>query len=253
MTLYVPSDESSWLSPFASRLAEWSNASSVGTSSGPGKTVQFLPGLADRFAGLAIGAIAIIDPSWAAGSVQVLDVWLNLHMGTGSASIVRQLAGTALERPSIDSPASMIAEIRSILSLNVSETARALGVERPTVYAWLSERARPHRDHAVRLRRMASIASRWSSLSGSPLGSLVRAPDTQGVSLVDMLASEPLPEERIEARLQEALRHQSGARATERPPSARETAQRHGLPVLPARNAQREIDWLTRRSLGPED
>lgn len=246
-----------WLSLQPGRPSKWSDSDSIGTTSGAGTSVQILPSIMDRSVIFAIGTISIIDPAWQAGTGRVVDLWLALQSGTGSTATFRPaslLSRTRMRarRSTLDSPATMIAKIRAGLGLNVSETARALGVERPTVYAWISDRTRPQRDHLIRLQRLVGIAARWADISGHSVGSLVRVPDSHGIALVDLLANEPLPEESIESRLQE-LAGVASAHATTSSRNVRDTAQRLGVRVSTSTSTQREIDWLTRRSLGPED
>jgi transcriptional regulator with XRE-family HTH domain len=152
------------------------------------------------------------------------------------------------------SPAEAIARIRSVFNLNMSETARALGVERPTVYAWLTGGVRPQPRNIRRLARLVSLARRWRSAS-EVLREVVHAPTRLGDSIVDLLNRDPLPEDSLqhiltEAVLTHAARSQSLERA-ERPLSAREAVTRYGIANV--MDQQSEVDRLTGKRLTPEE
>lgn len=94
-----------------------------------------------------------------------------------------------------------VAAIRHYLSLTITDLARVLRVERPTVYAWIAETSRPHDQNLVRIWRIYELACAWRSLSTKPLGKLIREP-VGGASLLDLLSSANLPT----AQIREVLR-----------------------------------------------
>jgi hypothetical protein len=152
---------------------------------------------------------------------------------------------------SLVAPRDVIANLRSALSLNMSEVARVLRVERPTVYAWLRSDSVPQRSNSIRLARLNDVARRWQRGMTAPLGDAVRTAGTDGRSLVDLLATDPLPEEHIEQRLAEAVRDVMDA-ARPRIPPVRDAARRRGISPG-GRGPHSEVDFLTGRPFGPED
>lgn len=157
--------------------------------------------------------------------------------------------------PELLRPDAAIATIQAALSLNITETAQILGVERPTVYAWIAGRGNPQRANLDRLNWLRQVAAKWSEHSTMPLGELVRATSVEGVTIVDLLAAAVTPEGELVRRFEQAAATQAtGAINGPRHQSAREAADRHGIATPSAEAAgQAHVDWLTRRSLGPED
>ena len=138
-----------------------------------------------------------------------------------------------------------LAQIRHYLSLNATELAQILRVERPTVYAWLSDRAWPQAANLQRLVRIHKLARSWRAISSRPLGTLVREPIDAGQSLVDLMSEEHLDEGEIRRRLfpdfKRRIDQEQEARRGRRRGIA-EAAQRHGFPELPRRVRQRAFD-----------
>lgn len=205
---------------------------------------------------VAMGMLEALDPGWLSTATRYYQLLVDDVPGTGSALIVRRE-----ERPAEVANVSFlvpdrVAEIRATLSLNMSETARALGVERPTVYAWLAGRVTPQRANLFRLARIADIAASWSRRTSRPLGNLVRLPGADGRSIADLLADDTLRDRHVQDRL-DAIANQllplgappRGRRVT----GVREAAAHHGLATRPSKDSAVEVDWLTRPSFGDED
>ena len=145
------------------------------------------------------------------------------------------------------SPEAKIARLRSTLSLNISEVAAALRVERPTIYAWIGGRTRPQQGNLARLDLILRVARRWSELTPQPLGRLREERFSGRPSLQDLLVSEQLDFSAINATLELARRvlveQGAGARSTSRRPA---TQPSH------TQAAQDEIDILTGKRLAAE-
>jgi len=102
--------------------------------------------------------------------------------------------------------ASIVAEIRSTLSLNVKELAEILKVQRPTIYAWMRGEQKPQGENRRRLSQLARVARLWLQMSNLPLGTLVRESlDENGRSLVDAFAEENIDYGSIESRMKSIL------------------------------------------------
>lgn len=206
---------------------------------------------------MAIGMIDAVDPGWLATASMYYGHVLGDAPGTGASLVLRRperrmtsVGGNAM------APDQVIAEIRATLGLNISETARALGVERPTVYAWLASRGQPQRANVLRLRRVAGIAALWRRRTNLPLGDHVRVPGADGRSIAELLADETLLERELAERLDAFAADLLSPGAKLRRPgvaNVHDVASRHGIITRPPAAGDREIDWLTRPSFVDED
>ncbi len=191
-------------------------------------------------------------PAGRAAHLSAVDEYvLSYQPGTGTSTGVRSalLIDLVSADDSLSTAESILAELRSVLGLNIAETARVVGVERPTIYSWLARRSIPQRANGVRLARLEGVVGMWRRLANRAPGPLVRAPGSDGRSLVDLLSFDPLPEALVESRMREMTRVATAPRR----PSVREIAERNGLDVGSRPGSQREIDWLTRRPSGAEE
>ncbi|HMJ10178.1 MAG TPA: hypothetical protein VK524_02175 [Polyangiaceae bacterium] len=161
--------------------------------------------------------------------------------GTGVITVSDERRSTT-ERNALDhvSTADRVLLLRHWLSLPVAEAARALRVQRPTVYAW--ERGEgPAYKNADRLHRLFEIASEWRSLSDEPVGALRKELVTSdGKSLVDLLCAKLLRPTVIRAAMKQlrAMRQQEIA---SRPLSGADLAERFGFRPLSGAEAARNI------------
>lgn len=102
-----------------------------------------------------------------------------------------------------ESISRLIAKIRSSLSLNITELSEIMHVERPTIYAWQDQRAIPTPHNFRRLQLISRLADKWNEFSKAPLGTLVRVPASDGVSLVELLSGRAINEIEISLRMRE--------------------------------------------------
>lgn len=220
-----------------------------GTTAGSGVSYRVIEYLGEY----ARGVFTAVDPEWRFRYDAAVEIAL-APLQTGSAIAVRGGApSSALTRPGGSVP-ERVARIRASLGLNVSETARVLGVQRPTVYAWLAGQSRPQRSHWLRLIAIEEVAEAWLHISALPLGEEVRLPTFGGRSLVDLLTDDPLPVGPIEAHLAAIAPTNRGASpATTRVPSVRDSAKRVGLEATADAGQRRQIDWITKRPFASED
>lgn len=169
-----------------------------------------------------------------------------LSYGSGSTYQLRKVIvkvqkmsiGDMPEKLQLKTPSSLVADIRSMLSLQVKELAEAVGVERPTVYAWIKGLSEPQRNNSVRLRQLHRLAQAWGRLSKNPLGAAIREPNDAGQSILDHLKEEPIPEETIRNRFR-AIASQVRQTAVSRRPGIREFASEHGIDLS---NVQERTD-----------
>lgn len=221
----------------------WDGADIDGTGAGARGHVRSLD-LAEALAAFAQRWFAAIDPSWPGRSARIQELVEGFGSGTGSNIVIRSLDSPVTAPRPAASAGDQVSMIRVALGLNISETARAIGVERPTIYAWLAGRSMPQRAHSIRLARIADVASRAHRWNAGPMADSVRNPGPDGRSLVDLLALDPLPEELINLSLR-ANRHVTATPQDRE--SVRDVARRLGLAAKTRPDAQAEIDWLTGR------
>jgi hypothetical protein len=146
------------------------------------------------------------------------------------------LAETIANKP----PVTQLSSIRRYFSLNVTELARVLRVERPTVYAWLSSKTEPHQANMDRIGQVYQLARKWRQLSALPIGSFMHAPIEGSKSLLDALSQGQIDELAIEealARIQAQVGRTRDAR-----PSLAESASRRGFSPVSEDQQQRQID-----------
>lgn len=228
----------------------------AGTSSGVAGSGQDVTATGTALRSMVVGMLGSIDPAWPRAAAAYYQVLVDDMPGTGSTLVLRRNSrGSEAANVDLLVPERVIAEIRATLGLNISETARALGVERPTVYAWLAGQVTPQRANMVRLGRVADVAASWRRRSSRPLGDFVRMPGADGVSIAELLSHENLPDRDLQDRLDAASSRLASGEPTRRrsTSSVHEAAARHGLKTGPTRGAGTEIDWLTRPSFGDED
>jgi hypothetical protein len=135
----------------------------------------------------------------------------------------------------------MVAHIRASFGLNVSQTAKVLRVERPTVYAWISGSAAPHPSNRERIALLDRCAQRWDELSSFPAKQLLKQPISGGNSLLDLFQREDLDEQLLFRQLEALARKGTQFRR----PSLRERLAARGEPVGRNDDQSDVIDAIT--------
>lgn len=119
--------------------------------------------------------------------------------GTGSAFSTRSSAAVVrILRPGC---AEVVATVQAAFQLSITELASVLKVERPTVYAWMSDSANPQQRNLRRLETLDGLATYWSRLSDAPLGAALRSKFDDGMSVLDLFCREEVPVAEITTRL----------------------------------------------------
>jgi transcriptional regulator with XRE-family HTH domain len=189
------------------------------------------------------GALTSLTPGL---SLRLLDGLRFAPLSTSTTCDIQfSPSSAAYEVSSANLPADMLAAIRAFLSLTVVETAQVLGVERPTVYAWLAGRAEPQARNRERLQQVFRVAKSWSRISDRPLGSAVRHEDDAGSSVLSLLREGR--HEEATALLPTLVQRDLPRRV----PSLRVVLTRHGL-LDRIKPSMDEIDRITGKRLGPE-
>jgi DNA-binding transcriptional regulator YiaG len=248
--LGIPLSFATIMSGTCTASPSWEAADIDPTGAGPGGNVRPFVDLTEALAAFARRWFASIDPTWSVRSVQLQALVREFGSGTGSNIAFRSVDSPVTVPQPAASPSDQVSVIRAALGLNISETARAVGVERPTIYSWLAGRSAPQRAHSIRLARLSDVAARSRRWNAAPISDALRSPGPDGRSLVDLLALDPLPEELINTSLRAMSRRVVPAPGERE--SVREAARRFGLTAKTRPGAQAEIDWLTGRSFDTE-
>jgi len=177
--------------------------------------------------------------------------------GTGSQTRVwYEVASADISKtpqaPVSFSAASVVASIRSSLSLQMKELAQVLGVERPTVYAWMRDEAQPQPQNRARLVELLKFASIWNHFSKQPIGPHVRrelGPD--GKSLVDLLAEIDIDFRLVQSRMKQLSK--LGVTNGPKKPGIRAVAALHGMDLSGVRKSEAEFDVLTGKRFHEDD
>lgn len=129
-----------------------------------------------------------------------------------------------------------LAEIREAFTLNVVQTAQVFGVTRQAIYDW-REGNPVKEENRQRIAAIRALAHRWNDLHPKPVGRAV-AEEIDGVSLLSLLAADPINEQQVE-RLFQTISERLAAAEANRPPSARELIEKRGMRPLPEAEARR--------------
>jgi DNA-binding XRE family transcriptional regulator len=182
------------------------------------------------------GSAQYAFPSLSVPDISESSTWTDY---TELVQIARVPPSTAIPR----SASEKLARIRANLSLNVTEMARVLKVERPTIYAWMRDDTVALRsENRLRLDRLHSLAKRWEERSTLPVARLLRDSNDAGESLLELLEAERFDDAR---NLLDALAQRGREAPSRRVPSVRESLEQYGL-AHRIRRSQEEIDRISR-------
>jgi hypothetical protein len=146
-------------------------------------------------------------------------------------------AYSALYLPSVETTADLLARVRAHLSLNTSELARSLRIERASIYGWMKGSHTPRTEHRERLMMLANLAQTWTQLCHEPLQDLKHAFIDGSSTLIDLLSAPELNEIQIKhalAKLAERKKADAESKAAQAEKSIHEIARERGWePVDP--------------------
>jgi len=181
--------------------------------------------------------------------------WINQGTGSNPVFLILTEARSEQVQPAPISPGpslqEQIALIRSSLSLQVKEIARAVGVERPTVYSWINDERTPHPRNRERLRCLYALARHWNRFCGLPLGKGLHEPDPEGKTIFDYLSEDPIPMEDLKERLKAAAASVRRSAAAS-PTSLRAVAEKHGIDLRHVNERYDDVDLETGTPFSPE-
>lgn len=132
-------------------------------------------------------------------------------------------------RPPAPEVPDMLAEVRTAFGFNLSQMARGLRVERPTVYSWIRHQATPRRHNLERIHELWRLANVWLGLVGRPIGDALRTPGVDGQSVEDLLTSDPLRAVAVEQQLRALADQYDRSVGHRKGLGGREAAQQLGL------------------------
>jgi transcriptional regulator with XRE-family HTH domain len=144
--------------------------------------------------------------------------------------------------PLADDVPTEILFIKSVLGLSVTAMARALHVERPTIYAWMKGTSSPSAGNLERIGQLRAIASKWDGLRPHALPPDLRAETAAGPTLDELLNDRYLRGYQIELEFKRQVSHIPELDSTDQ----RKPSRRPG-------DSSPELDILTGRRLGPEE
>ncbi len=140
-----------------------------------------------------------------------------------------------------------LAALRRYFSLNITDLAKVLRVERPTIYSWLQGNSAPHPGNLKRLEKIYQLSRDWRTLSATPVGKYVHQPFEDGCSLLDYLSAEEPNEMAIRYAFNSIKsQHAQDKRiSTARRRSVAEVAKLHGFPSVPEHIQKENFDEET--------
>jgi hypothetical protein len=125
--------------------------------------------------------------------------------------------------------------IKSNLGIGMKHLAAALGVERPTVYAWVKGTRSPQPKRWERIQSLLELADHWQALSRHPLSRRIFVPVKSGQSVMDLLSAEALDTRKIKEVLKSLATDENdrSTRLKEKAVAMRERMKVKGAKPLP--------------------
>lgn len=111
---------------------------------------------------------------------------------TGAICSIECIPPSIREEQDDTAPTEVLSLLQHYLSLNLTDLAAVLHVSRPTIYSWMRDESAPQAYNVERIRQLARLTKFWSGLSRKPLGSHLRTPVLNGLSLFDLLSQEQI-------------------------------------------------------------
>ncbi|MBN1959718.1 MAG: helix-turn-helix domain-containing protein [Deltaproteobacteria bacterium] len=146
----------------------------------------------------------------------------------------------------------MLANFRAAFLLTIKEAAAILRVERPTIYAWLSENVRPHADNLRRLHELSNLAKEYASRAQGAITPIRKYAAPQGESVFELMCQEPLDILKIREALHQITHVSKDVEKPKRHRSAREAARALGLDPT-ALASQERLDFETGKRIADDN
>lgn len=160
--------------------------------------------------------------------------------------LVHKLPQTEPAEPTV-SVSHLIAQVRGSLSLQITQLAAILGVERPTVYAWIKEQSEPRPQKRTRLKELYRLARRWDELSNDPLGRALTDVGSDGHAVLDFLLQSEIPHALVAHRFRAIARARgrNRAAASQEKRTVAEIAEEIGIDMTRVSEQNDQIDIVT--------
>lgn len=174
---------------------------------------------------------------------------------TNDSAVIIVTSHFSSETLSAQALPSQIAMIRNFMSLNISDLARVLQVERPTVYAWINESRSPHASNLERLKQVYMIAMEWKQISGRPIANLINVPFQDGTTTFELLCKDEIDLTVIKGKLKEILASQGKIVAESMRKNDRlgQLAKKHGFSPIPDQFVRDAIEDEAQHVRFPDD
>jgi hypothetical protein len=153
-----------------------------------------------------------------------------------------------------ESVSLMLAKIKSVFALSVADLSKVIGVERPTIYAWMARRAVPHAFNLERLKELFNLAKqseKW--LVGLP-DKQIKQFQIQDTSLPELLSQNAIPKdlllsglESIKLSIEQDLNNVEQKKA-----SLKDLAAKHGISMPSQASSRDTFDLITGKRTDPE-
>jgi hypothetical protein len=204
----------------SSTLTNWSH-STIGRGAHPGTVYRLVSDLYPRVLRVVADPATHTAPGWPK-SDRPIRTPLSVEAIPSRTAAVS--SNPAVASPTIEpaaAVAAMVQTAKQYLSLNITEIAKLVGVERSTIYGWLrTPDAMPRMHYKMdRLAIVYAMAQAWKTRAGRPLGAWRQVPLGDGRSLLDALPTlGPTPEEataEIDALVERLVDAQGNARAVQ--------------------------------------
>lgn len=165
--------------------------------------------------------------------------------GTGSAVLIdsQNKQSELKNEVATENLASLVAKIQSIFSLNISEVASVLGVQRPTIYSWVNGDSIPHSSNYKRLQDLYTLAEVVQTNFGTKLGKLQKNKNIDGLTLIELLSYERVNQEQIITHIKSLVKMSDQQKLRIR--SFREMAKAANRGVAENPDSEKIIDHLT--------
>ena len=165
--------------------------------------------------------------------------------GTGSAVLINRHNKKSEHKNEVatENLANLVAKIQSVFSLNISEIATILAVQRPTIYAWVNGDSIPHRSNYKRLQDLYTLAETVQTTFGATLSKLQKGRAIEGLTLIDLLSHETISQQEVTKHLNNLMTMQGPQESRVR--SFREMAKAANKPFTVNQDGQMAIDHLT--------
>jgi hypothetical protein len=183
---------------------------------------------------------------------------LKLESDEVTGGIRYKLATEAPQPPSsliaTETVASMLAKVKSVFALSISDLSKIIDVERPTIYAWMAERAAPHAFNLERLKELFNLAKQSEKWLAGLSDKQIKQLQIQDTSLLDLLSQTVIPRDLVIAGLENVrafIERDVNSKQTAKL-SLRDLAAKHGISMPSKETSKDTFDLITGKRTDPE-